>query len=1577
MALKDYFNDNEAVNLIAKQSLVSASSEVESVEYLTEFIKDKNRYIPQVDYSDPKNFAFFGSAEEYYTQAIKHIRDQYPYDGSYKERMEWRNKATFIDLYFFDKRYPRTNGYVTIAPDGIGTMTESVSIKNYALAISRPEDYQYIYFKGGPNVDNIYSAAENREENLRYDLASTGLTVEFWAKVGSATPTSASNGTDTAILFDLWNGENDDSPGYGRFTIGLNNNAIDSNNSAWFIHAGSGSSGPRLQSGSAAVFNNYTLADLQDNQWHHYAFTGINSGSDIKFELYVDGAWKDESIVTGEAFERVTGSMLATLGASVAFPDYASSEPGTATSVAGRGYGIFSGSIDEFRFWKKRRTSKEIGRYYRSQVGGGTNTDDSNVDLGVYFKFNEGITANTTDDAIILDYSGRLSNGLYVGYTSAARSTGSAMVESNAAAYEWQDPIVKSGHPSVVNLLSTMEESGSLHDQTNNSYMYYTYPSHLIEEDEEGEGNLKILTHVMGTYFDTLHLQIGALKTLKTKTYVSSSHKPHPHSNRLLTSVGFVAPNIFVDADVLEQFGKRSETVLFEEDLHNIRNTIYQNIYNNIDYIYKSKGTVKSFRNLLRCYGIDQELVKFNLYANNATYELDTDYEGGSVKKNFADFNDTDRNHALIYQSGALEGLTTLTIPQTTECEVVFPRKLTEEQKGYYFFPNLSSSLFGAMASGSNVRGEFSVYAVRGEIGGKDVKFVLSSTFGYLTSSIYRNVYDNEKWTFSVKYEPLKEAGLAAGHSDLEYALRFTGVNTTAGQTINEFTVSASIDNTAIADVMDTDKRFYVGATYDTISGSVQEKTDVRVSSLRHWYTSLSTDELKAHARHPYNFGVHHPGESVSEGTEGVNVPRSKALAVAWDFQSASLPDSTGMFTISDISSGSLSEQSSYGDVGERTRQKNDAVGRYYLEGDTKAIDRDYVHAYRPRLPESLNSDDMIQIGEDSDKIFTKNTRPVDYYWSFEKSLSQTISEEIMGMFATIRDFNNLIGEPVNRYRPEYKELAYLRQLFFQGVETDIDFERFFEFYKWIDSSLNMMLEKLTPLSSNTSGKIRNIVESHILERPKVWYKFPSIGFKQGDIIGQTIGGGGSKVENWKYNHHPLDGDETSNILWWKDRAERNKVLSSADADLDEMREDLREIYITETTGSFPKKYDPASSQTYIGSTYALKKARPYKLQADVTEFQAKRKADPQLLDGQMKNDSSLVASVSDIVHRKEITDETVPSELRDSKEIDLVISGSGATDVLLPAKDLLPFSVVSSSVRTGYQAGFTYTIAIEGLHEDTYGTFNEPPMQGPFTEKFVGGHPARHTEIKGAPSDTIDDEAIERFKITIENNLTINNVGINAKNYYREGLAKRPVNTANIRYNTSTTNQIGNFRDDYEVVVTSGRSANNSWFVKNNGILSSSLQESTSVSGVIDFTLSERDEAKHVIVERFSSPGEAATMSRGYLDRASEEYSAYNQVNYRNLTVRQPLKTLLSAPCGQFGVDSTDATLASFHKVNRNPRTVIQWSASSDYNSGNVVSGTLEDNWYVQHAIPQDDRCFAWITGSMKSWSPSSVTQP
>ena len=64
---------------------------------------------------------------------------------------------------------------------------------------------------------------------------------------------------------------------------------------------------------------------------------------------------------------------------------------------------------------------------------------------------------------------------------------------------------------------------------------------------------------------------------------------------------------------------------------------LYQNIYNNLSHIQKTKGTFKSLRNFLRCFGVDEELIKLNIYANNDVYEFKDNFSARALQKRFVD----------------------------------------------------------------------------------------------------------------------------------------------------------------------------------------------------------------------------------------------------------------------------------------------------------------------------------------------------------------------------------------------------------------------------------------------------------------------------------------------------------------------------------------------------------------------------------------------------------------------------------------------------------------------------------------------------------------------------------------------------------------------------------------------------------------------------------------------------------------------------------------------------------------------------------------------------------------------------
>ena len=125
--------------------------------------------------------------------------------------------------------------------------------------------------------------------------------------------------------------------------------------------------------------------------------------------------------------------------------------------------------------------------------------------------------------------------------------------------------------------------------------------------------------------------------------------------------------------------------------------------------------------------------------------------------------------------------------------------------------------------------------------------------------------------------------------------------------------------------------------------------------------------------------------------------------------------------------------------------------------------------------------------------------------------------------------------------------------------------------------------------------------------------------------------------------------------------------------------------------------------------------------------------------------------------------------------------------------------------------------------------------------------------------------------------------------------------------------------------------------------------------------------------------------MSEVFLDVASKEYSAYNAMPFRNLTVRgsgsgeagairlnshanrrEGLRTLLARHTGRFGLDSQHGLVvsdnynseASFEKINRNTRVIIE--------TGSLIITDSFDNFHVSRPIPSQDYGYSWVTASL-----------
>ena len=1454
--IKKYFENGQPFKLSKNISAQDVKEEVESLEYVAARLEEKERFVPNVDFSKPENFAMYGSAEEYYDNSFKYIYNSYPYDGSNKEKTLWRLSASYIDLYIFESVYPRTTGHVNFGVNASYTTPTS------NLKIATTSNDEYIMFYGGPHADpnlnyksekttgygtagiskaNIYHSASNRTNNLRCN-PNDGITVEFWLKKQQF----AGNDTKEAI-FDLWNSgststalQNDDD--YGRITIITD--AATPNKIGFIMASGSFYFGDPNQSG----FMDTGLPTIADGEWHHYAFVNQNTGSQNITYLYVDGSRRAMQS-TGSTASRplpkeISGPMVATVGANVvdslvvgiATNDELHTLAGTEGSL---GSGKLTGSVDEFRYWKTARSAKDIGRNWNGNVHGGTNTDDSNTSLGVYYKFNEGVTGYNSVDSKVLDYSGRISNGKFVGYVSgSSRDLASAIDSYRSASYtEHKDPIVYSFHPDVSGTIATYKKLGRDYDHNNNASMYYSAPSWLIEEDESGGEETKKLMQIMSSFFDTLHIQIGDLNKLKFKTYDTGSMAGKKYYDTAIKSLGFVAPEIFADAELIEKFERRDDdSIFYDKDIDQIKDQIYQNIYNNLDYILKSKGTEKSFRNILRCFGVDEELIKINLYASNTVYNFEDNFTEAATKKKFINFNDVNNFGATIVQDYDELSLTTPYIsssgvnidstgyPFTMECEFILPNRFPQEHINYFPYTNLSSSIFGIhnvnvgnLNAGIKDSSDFcnlQVYAVRehedylgiksayfhltGNIGNEEIN--LRSSFSASSGHVRfdDSAYEDTRWSVAVKVKPSTYpfassvsgsayvSGLPLGHG---YDVEFQGVRTFLDIVEKEFNVSASIPYDSRIDTgLNNPKRIYAGAHRQDFTGSLLTTSDIKLGSVRFWQHYLDQNIIRNNALDNTTYGTEKPYTSAylfqnnHLSGNSISIPEIETLALHWDFSTVTASNDSGQIYIKDLSSGSLNDHR-FGYMSSILSRQHSGKGINFESSSDKIVENKYINVAKRQLPENISSTQTIQLLNEDDELFTRDMRPEKYFISVEKNMYQNISEEMIKMFGTIKEFNNLVGPLVYKYRKSYKSLEKLRQLFFEKVKNVPDAEKYFTYYRWVDESISKMIERLFPATSNSNENVFNVIESHVFERNKYQHKFPRLdradksyesNIKQ---ISQNISHFESSTPILTFPDIPNPALENISPLYWKKKAEKtNNPVINVTKKIDLERDRIFEV--TEKS-----EFDLEGKRPYdfkgvniinnldagVNRTYFRQRSRFYErvnttkrtsprsiysvLKDNVFHFGGDRQliidlrlysdfADP--LNSQITNPNAKVnLNIKEVpnlpitVDKKRLSPATT---LRDYYGPAGLI-GQGTTDIIKTTDavkdEVTPFSFYSSSLDTTkdpgtHPVGHILTsvggILIENIHIDSYDLVTS--LQGPFTREYVGGFQHRHTPI-------------------------------------------------------------------------------------------------------------------------------------------------------------------------------------------------------------------------------------------------------
>jgi hypothetical protein len=344
--------------------------------------------------------------------------------------------------------------------------------------------------------------------------------------------------------------------------------------------------------------------------------------------------------------------------------------------------------------------------------------------------------------------------------------------------------------------------------------------------------------------------------------------------------------------------------------------------------------------------------------------------------------------------------------------------------------------------------------------------------------------------------------------------------------------------------------------------------------------------------------------------------------------------------------------------------------------------------------------------------------------------------------------------------------------------------------------------------------------------------------------------------------------------LWWAERAlSSNPAITSGDTTINTQRDIFNRADRHRADSAINLSSD--SNNGYDGSTYALNRfTKPFELNIGESKqihgginFHKNKKmnylntatepfGELRIVESSPGSGLYITASVnyllvigSQVYSFEDCNDTLVPNQKRrqafnvkNSREYGLANGYDFGKGHLL-----LPFNVHSSSVTTGYAKEISDStlrtkignmIDLTNMHSDAYGEDKEVPMQGPFTEKFVGGRQHRHVAINKYDSSLSTTSKLqdqytrsEAWYVFFGSDGAGASFGIVGPTYTTTGeydkdvpratrmrseFAKRPVNIRNIQQTTGSG--IGNYESNWNLVNTVGRTQNNAYFKDNGG---------------------------------------------------------------------------------------------------------------------------------------------------------------
>ncbi len=1028
-----------------------------------------SRVSPKVDYSDFKNFVFFNSALDYFNITGDRMIAEYPFDGNFDDALSFRSASDPYENFVIGA-WPRwsgsghfTSGVFAIVGDSsvvssAGALLAMSSGTSGALNVPLTLEYRLVFPSGA--AFPVSGSASVLAQHFNASGTSPN-----WANSNYAVFLSSdTSGTETVNFFlrgatfsaSQFGTNAPENPAVASFPIPSASQAGVGYYMAWVLDPASGTlSFYKTVSGSYA----FPFTDI-------VVFTSASTGAAAKW-----------SFTTGStAFS--TGSNVFVMG----------NHP-SATLPLGKAPRAPDFQLSEFRYWIAARDSAHIFQTYNNRVFKG-NT------LQAYWRFAEPYTSpgpNLSSIMALRDYSGHKMDARVVGssvsafWVHAAAGNSGTRPGGLGMPQDAGEPLLSPRAADVQAFVAREQVSGSLYDRNNPNLITNFVPQqYLFLEDEQNTAVMKNLLFLLGRQFDELKVFIDQTTHILTADYTEFDTTPDALLDEALSFWGWSTKGNFLSKEAFQWFfglnvlGRTPQDVQqgvfsnerLDTELFKIKNEFWRRTLNNLAYLYKTKGTRESVEALFRIYGLDQSVVKLKEYGLKPFVSIQTN-RINSLK-----------SHDVLKIDGHNLGVYGVKSPQTIPVFAgAFGSVYTVDMQ--VAFPAFNSTIMPTNNASGSSGSIFHLTQAGGGALARSMAFPLGAAGSSGTTS-YDHLYYVREWRSGT----LTQNGKLIFQTSSGSAITFDNLPIFDGRWYH-LSLERNANQVRLdVQFLDTDQVGAKGASNAPLSVAVPFVASgtvpavLKASTLalivgfhpdaafaggqfwthnvQVWSQPLTDIERADHTVNPFSHGAETPDKHLF-------------LELDWRFDelidSDQLPSPVYLDSINGING--------------------------TLIGSGTSITGTWSSNTYDRFNFSYNFIAPPDFAWNEEKIrFIDNPRPtVQDHWNeiddvgIEFNLIDALNEDISFMLASMDNWNNVIGDPANRYRENYPQLEKLRQQYFTKMSGRINFRVFIDYLDFFDRSFIELVKRLLPARVDFQGA-EIVVESHMLERPKAQFPY-------------------------------------------------------------------------------------------------------------------------------------------------------------------------------------------------------------------------------------------------------------------------------------------------------------------------------------------------------------------------------------------------------------------------------------------------------------------------------------------------------